>query len=577
MSGNSGHVIDGKGKAREAPEKKPRPARKVVPIVFVPGIAGSNLRTKPDQRAQVRKDLELAESKPLPHPWAPPAWPSPLKKALKLWKGFSARERQILLNHETTEVDDRGFLDGGARGITPENLHSAERSFRGWDSVNGTCYFGILSYLEALEPWVNARHQEADPKPAEGLSAKELPYLLQRIVPGSSFEGNLRELEKRGLGACRIPLATAQKVCQYCLPVFAVGYNWLQSNKKSAANLLSAIARIIDIYNKAEAADGSRPFTCGKVVLVTHSMGGLVARSAFKTDRGRTILGMVHFVMPAAGSPAAYRRMAAGTERGGFGEDPPVKLANAAAILMGWTQQLTTPVMANNPGCLELLPTMDHPPGWLVAAFRRVGGKHDPIFRLPINDPYEEIYKKKRAWYRLVDHELMNPAKLLRHEKIDFWKEYLKNLDRAKSFHREIKKYPPAKFPVHACIIDDPRKPAFGTVRWLLTHFSRPIHLTKGRALTLAVKNAAAGGAHRSTVARENDFSQPAELTWEIQDPEDPGDGTVPSTSAIVPKHHGLDGRIYSTPGYSHAFAGWDVGIQDFTTWAICKAMEKME
>ena len=219
---------------------------------------------------------------------------------------------------------------------------------------------------------------------------------------------------------------------------------------------------------------------------------------------------------------------------------------------------------------------MDHPPGWLVAAFRRVGGKHDPIFKLPIKDPYEEIYKQKQAWYRLVDYELINPAKLIRKEKIDFWKEYLKNIDRAKAFHREIRQFPPPRFPVYACIIDDPRKPSFGSVRWLLTHCSRPIHIHRGRALAMAAKNSADGGAHRFTVAREKDFSEPAEITWEIQNPEDPGDGTVPSISAIVPKHHGLDGRIFSTPGFTHSFAGWDAGIQDFTTWAICKALEKM-
>ena len=286
MSRNSGHVIDGKGKPREAPEKKPGPIRKVVPILFVPGIAGSNLRIKPDQRAQVREDLELKEPIPLPRPWAPPAWPWPLKKELELWKGFSPRFRQILLNHETTEVDSKGFLEGGTQGITPDDLQSASQSFRGLASVNTTIYNGILSFLEALEPWVNARHKDAHSKPVEDLSATELPYHLQRLVPGSSFEGNLRELEKRGLGNCRIPLATARKVCQYCLPVFAVGYNWLQSNRKSAADLLSAIKKIIDLYNKAEAADGSRPFTCRNVVLVTHSMGGLVARSAFKKDQG---------------------------------------------------------------------------------------------------------------------------------------------------------------------------------------------------------------------------------------------------------------------------------------------------
>jgi triacylglycerol esterase/lipase EstA (alpha/beta hydrolase family) len=55
---------------------------------------------------------------------------------------------------------------------------------------------------------------------------------------------------------------------------------------------------------------------CEKVILVTHSMGGLVARyysELLDGDFGqKNILGIVHGVMPDRGAPMAYKRMKAG-------------------------------------------------------------------------------------------------------------------------------------------------------------------------------------------------------------------------------------------------------------------------
>ncbi|WP_241575579.1 GPI inositol-deacylase, partial [Rosenbergiella nectarea] len=55
---------------------------------------------------------------------------------------------------------------------------------------------------------------------------------------------------------------------------------------------------------------------CEKVILVTHSMGGLVARHYSEILDGnngdKKILGIVHGVMPNLGSPMAYKRMKTG-------------------------------------------------------------------------------------------------------------------------------------------------------------------------------------------------------------------------------------------------------------------------
>jgi predicted alpha/beta hydrolase family esterase len=57
----------------------------------------------------------------------------------------------------------------------------------------------------------------------------------------------------------------------------------------------------------------------GKVIIVTHSMGGLVARYASQVSGAKDkILGIVHGVIPDLGSPAAYRRMKVGAKQEGM-------------------------------------------------------------------------------------------------------------------------------------------------------------------------------------------------------------------------------------------------------------------
>src|SRR5439155_4638547 len=65
---------------------------------------------------------------------------------------------------------------------------------------------------------------------------------------------------------------------------------------------------------------------CKKVILVTHSMGGLVARSACSGGLAGDVLAVVHTVQPVTGAPAAYWRMKSGFRttwrprtRGGLG------------------------------------------------------------------------------------------------------------------------------------------------------------------------------------------------------------------------------------------------------------------
>lgn len=86
-------------------------------------------------------------------------------------------------------------------------------------------------------------------------------------------------------------------------PVYAVGYDWRQSNADSGNFLLTSIQTII--ANHA---------TATQVVIVSHSMGGLVTRATLAQNQGAEplVAGVVHTVMPADGTVVAYRRFFTG-------------------------------------------------------------------------------------------------------------------------------------------------------------------------------------------------------------------------------------------------------------------------
>ena len=70
-----------------------------------------------------------------------------------------------------------------------------------------------------------------------------------------------------------------QAVTGCWFPVHAMGYNWLRSNKKSGKEIAARIEALIKRYV-------DQGYQCEKVIVVTHSMGGLVARALIHPDMG---------------------------------------------------------------------------------------------------------------------------------------------------------------------------------------------------------------------------------------------------------------------------------------------------
>lgn len=238
-------------------------------------------------------------------------------------------------------------------------------------------------------------------------------------------------------------------------PVYAVGYNWSDDNASSGRKLAE---RIKDIIKEAKAATG----ICEKVILISHSMGGLVSRwASLMAGAQGSVLGIIHGVQPVTGAPAAYWRMKAGFEAFGFWNFT----GKAGSYVLGNSGPNVTPVLANVPGGLELLPNKHFKPSEKSAAWLMPNRGSDKEITLPNNqDPYQEIYQHKaivrptagqnpsgNEYWGLVDPELLDPSTKAKgatksagtNDKLDAaappggdpWPQYLQMLAMAQSFH----------------------------------------------------------------------------------------------------------------------------------------------
>jgi hypothetical protein len=231
-------------------------------------------------------------------------------------------------------------------------------------------------------------------------------------------------------------------------PIFAVGYNWTDSAENAGKKLA---ARIKDIIAEANNVVGF----CEKVILITHSMGGLVSRSASEmAGAAGSILGIVHGVQPVTGAPAGYWRIKAGFE--GFG---------MTSRVLGNSGEKATPVLGNIPGGLQLLPNKLHRTNQGAAQWLTVTENGQAILALPKSDPYREIYRVKAAvrpaagekpskntYWGLVDPDLLNPGYVppqnpnardqMAAAKVsqDPWSGFLAVLDIAERFHDALGK-----------------------------------------------------------------------------------------------------------------------------------------
>lgn len=376
--------------------------RLVVPIIFIPGVMGSNLKVKPEEGKDENTDKV----------WRLDSETSVLRWLV--WPTGGAEARKKKLDPNKTEVDSRGmYIDAATKDIAiieqeyndnisiyedrsfddyeeqinvmlqgidnakknhPENILFGLRGERGWGAVS---YISYGEFLDTLQTSL------FDPS---GNSPK-----LTDLIKDKSFI-----LEEKSKAMLTFTIEEIKHCESFYLPVHAMGYNWLESNEMSAIRLKTLVEQTLPTYYK------KRGKICDKVILVTHSMGGLVARYYTQALGGKDkVLGVINGVQPSTGAVAAYTRMKRGTE------------VNSTFIgktkdyvteqVLGKDAAEMTAVCAQAPGTLQLLPTPEYGGNWLTITDPDGTESHFGA------NPYTDIYLAKDKWWCACEPHLINP------------------------------------------------------------------------------------------------------------------------------------------------------------------------
>ena len=516
------------------------PPSKVIPVIVVPGTMGSNLRAATSPSRKANEVLNPGE----------PAWRAPngmfdgLTTARK-WKNYSPSRRQNILDGRALEVDNRGEihlpLEARSYGTT-----EAEVRQRWWGEVHWDSYGNLLYGLH-----VGLNHTfEMDSSD----NVRVICRHWKDVIACDPTKWGVRSIDK-------ITEAELEKHAGYYYPVYACGYNWLESCEDSAKWLRQRIERIIAFWTEHKRE-------CKQVILVTHSMGGLVARACAKEIPER-ILGVIHGVMPALGAPACYRRIACGTEKSSpsNGKIDNVKAEHVAEIL-GEMPKDTMAVLSTSPGALQLLPNHLYPQPWLhISLVGKVNNKDIPrdVVHLPVGNPYD-LYRDVQNWYRLVDPDLGDPAGRYKGE-LGFVTAFRKAVDSAERFHRDVlgTYYHPNTYAFYGA---DPEHMSFGAVRWLARDPGN------GAVFTESNLRSAARVGYGTTGGRRVRVENRTELHFVPARQDVAGDGTVPHQSGVGPR--GKVGQLFDIRGFDHQGAFNNEAILSLTHHLIAKLVQKL-
>ncbi|MCP1118946.1 lipase family alpha/beta hydrolase [Robbsia andropogonis] len=389
------------------------PPNNIVPVIFVPGIMGSNLVSK-DGKSQV--------------------WPAFSSSRLATrWAFRSASSREDALSSDVTALDHNGPWFGYSATVGNES----EGLARGQGTVSKEFYGNFVVWLDnalngnqtilgPTNPWFPfvASHNESS-----------------AWYPEKKFDPMM-------------PREAIDAWSKYWCPVYAQGYNWTRTTAENGRLLAAKIKEIINYWS-------SRPHkpVCEKVILVSHSMGGLVCRAAIGHDDDKLlgnasdkVAGIVHGVQPATGAPAAYHHCHRGYE-------------GKTGFVLGDSGEKVSAVFANCPGAIELLPnqlyTVNGKKGWLKASI----SSSVPVanFSIPLADPYKEIYAKRTRWFRLMNPAYVDPSN--RYGSNDAaWGVFMANLQVAQDFHYALQaQYHPNTYVTYGA---DTAYPTWNTITW---------------------------------------------------------------------------------------------------------------
>jgi len=405
------------------------PPGKIIPVIFLPGVMGSNLRMskkrqddlkRPDNRAWRPDDLMSLSGN----------YEVVKKTGMGGWfRNASPAQRQLDFDPNTTEVEYYHYTESKDR-FDPEGKETLEADAR-HQNVPDTLapippLMGYRFTQSISQPGPNRTPRRKQQMPAQiarwrgwsevlfagaysqMLKTAEL-FLNNMVIKGQlnpTWSSVLTDPKTFGATSGKaITEAEIKKISNCWYPVHAMGYNFLKSNGESAIVIANRIRGLVLGYQK-------RGFKCDEVIIVTHSMGGVLARALIHPNYGKLlndqtvkVLGMYHSAMPTLGAAAAYRRT-----RFGFLEKEG-KTAEYFAEIIAIDGQHATAILANTPGPLELMPAAGYGKDWLKV----VDGCGRTIRSWPQGDEnaLESIYLQPQDnWWRLINPNWVNPGNI---------------------------------------------------------------------------------------------------------------------------------------------------------------------
>ncbi len=380
--------------------------RPIIPIVFLPGIMGSNLYNTNSNE---------------------PVW-IPDNKALTFYNFFPSFNStcQEHLDATSTEVYNEGEIE-----TSVQESEDILRN-RGWGEIYSSAYHPFMHIMQDV---------------------------LNSVMKRGTIDKKWKELCKLPLGrygmsSSMSPLTEDElkTLAKFRFEVWACGYNWLRSNEESANHVAEFItSKLLPHYKK----NPHVRLAAEKVILVTHSMGGLVARSLCLKNKD-LVLGVLHGAQPSNGAAESYTNLRQG-------------VSGMLGLVLGTNSAALGAVYTQCQGGLELLPfgcsrsynprpmrlappqclSQDTTPGvWLFVNTPHEGGLMECS---SAENVYDQIYKSP-AWYGLLpkhNEHHFDPAGIQKklHLRKSTREIFGKFIDKVKEFHESVvSKYHPVTY-----------------------------------------------------------------------------------------------------------------------------------
>jgi hypothetical protein len=181
---------------------------------------------------------------------------------------------------------------------------------------------------------------------------------------------------------------------------------------------------------------------------------------------------------------------------------------------------------------------------------------------LPVSNPYEEIYREKDKWWRLMTPEWINPSEtpVAPENSQEIWKNYLKRLGLVEDFHDKLSDY---YHPItHAHYGADEKQKAWTNFTWEHGGSSRSLSSLPIGALSAAPASTNAVGKIYVEIGG-------IELSFKKSEPDKPGDGTVPEVSGAASASKAKFAAKMT--GYDHQGSYQNQSVQDVTTYSVAR------